>query len=163
MKHEWSDEELSKNWAISEAEANLLENKTEIGRLGFAVLLKFFNLTARLPRQAAEVPLLAVWFIAKQLKSSPSLWHEYEWGRRNFIYHRQEIRSFFGFRKTKVSDVSAAIEYLRQDILPQITGFDRQLFELGEFFRRAKIELPTPQRQERILRSARMQFDKQGY
>jgi len=161
MKHEWADEELIEHWTISEAEAKLLENKTQIGRLGFAVLLKFFNLTARLPRQAADVPLLAVSFIAKQLKSSPGLWNHYEWGGRNYVYHRQEIRAFFGFRKTKVSDVAAAVEYLRQDILPQITGFERQLFDLGEFFRRTKIELPTPNRQERILRSARMQFEKQ--
>ena len=55
MKHDWTDEELLEHWTLSETELPLLANKTEIGRLGFAVLLKFFSLTARLPRQAAQV------------------------------------------------------------------------------------------------------------
>ena len=42
MKHEWTDLEFA-DWTLLPSEAALLANKTGPTRLGFAVLLKFFQ------------------------------------------------------------------------------------------------------------------------
>jgi hypothetical protein len=48
-------EDLIECWTLDEAEFQLLANKTGATRLGFALLLKFFELGARFPRQE-DVP-----------------------------------------------------------------------------------------------------------
>jgi len=44
-------------------------NKTGATRLGFAVLLKFFESEARFPRSADELPPSAVTYLAEQQSS----------------------------------------------------------------------------------------------
>ena len=48
MKREWTDLEFA-DWTLLPPEAALLANKTGPTRLGFAVLLKFFQYAARFP------------------------------------------------------------------------------------------------------------------
>jgi hypothetical protein len=48
MKREWTDLEFA-DWTLLPSEAALLANKTGPTRLGFAVLLKFFQYAARFP------------------------------------------------------------------------------------------------------------------
>jgi hypothetical protein len=55
MKHEWTDLEFA-GWTLLPPEAALLANKTGPTRLGFAVLLKFFQYAARFPLSMGEVP-----------------------------------------------------------------------------------------------------------
>lgn len=56
MKRLWETDELVEHWTLMPPEVELLANKTGATRLGFAVLLKFFQLEALFPQQAAEVP-----------------------------------------------------------------------------------------------------------
>ena len=44
MKRVWTDEELSEYWALHPGERKWIANKTGPTRLGFAVVLKFFQL-----------------------------------------------------------------------------------------------------------------------
>jgi hypothetical protein len=55
MKREWTDLEFA-DWTLLPSEATLLANKTGPTRLGFAVLLKFFQYAARFPLSMQEVP-----------------------------------------------------------------------------------------------------------
>jgi hypothetical protein len=65
MKREWTDLEFA-DWTLLPSEAALLANKTGPTRLGFAVLLKFFQYAARFPLSMREVPATAVAYIARQ-------------------------------------------------------------------------------------------------
>jgi hypothetical protein len=65
-KHEWTDLEFA-DWTLLPSEAALLANKTGPTRLGFAVLLKFFQHAARFPLSIQEVPAAAVAHIAGQV------------------------------------------------------------------------------------------------
>ena len=56
MKREWAAEELAEHWTLLPDERELLANKTGVTRLGFAVLLKFFQAESRFPRASQEVP-----------------------------------------------------------------------------------------------------------
>lgn len=56
MQRDWDPEDLIACWTLVEADWKLLANKRGATRLGFALLLKFFEIEARFPRQASEVP-----------------------------------------------------------------------------------------------------------
>lgn len=57
-------------------------NKTAAMRLGFALLLKYFELDARFPRPAGAVPRVAVDYVAERVKVDPGLFAEYAWSGR---------------------------------------------------------------------------------
>ena len=54
MRREWDLEELIKCWTLDEGEFELVGNKSGATRLGFSLMLKFFELEARFPRQEEE-------------------------------------------------------------------------------------------------------------
>jgi hypothetical protein len=55
MKREFSQEELAEGWTLAPNELLLMMNKSGPGRLGFAALLKFFQVEARFPFHKGEV------------------------------------------------------------------------------------------------------------
>jgi Domain of unknown function (DUF4158) len=63
MRREWELEDLIACWTLDEEEFALLANKSGATRLGFAVLLKYFEQEARFPRRE-DVPRAAVDFVA---------------------------------------------------------------------------------------------------
>jgi hypothetical protein len=60
MKRHWETDELVEHWTLLPRETELLTNKTGATRLGFAVLLKFFQLEAYFPQQATDVPTVEI-------------------------------------------------------------------------------------------------------
>ena len=60
MKRRWDDVELNEYWSLSHDEFELLTNRTERGRLGFAVLLKFFEVDGSVVVRATPPPCLSV-------------------------------------------------------------------------------------------------------
>ena len=60
VRREWEPEALIERWTLVGADWELVANKSGATRLGFAVLLKFFELEGRFPRHAGEVPRRAV-------------------------------------------------------------------------------------------------------
>jgi Domain of unknown function (DUF4158) len=67
MKRDWPADELAEQWTLLAGERELLANKTGATRLGFAVLLKFFQCEARFPQSRQEVPVSVVASLAKQV------------------------------------------------------------------------------------------------
>ncbi len=104
MKRQWSAEELVEQFTLMPDETDLLANKSGANCLGFALLLKFFEIEARFPTSRQEVPQLVISYIAKQLDLSPRVYREYEWQGRTIERHRAEIRDFFGFRESTLQD-----------------------------------------------------------
>ncbi|TDD53254.1 DUF4158 domain-containing protein [Nonomuraea terrae] len=70
MRREWELEDLIECRTLDEAEGELLANKSGATRLGFALLLKFFELGGRLPRRE-DVPKAAVDYVAGQVNRPP--------------------------------------------------------------------------------------------
>jgi hypothetical protein len=111
MKRHWETDELVEHRTLLPRETELLTNKTGATRLGFAVLLKFFQLEAYFPQQASAVPTVAVEFIAKQVKVAPEQFERYQWRGRTIEYHRAQIRKLHGFRETTVGVVRSYVRY----------------------------------------------------
>jgi hypothetical protein len=117
MKREWHPDELVEHWTILPGDRHLIGNKSGPTRLGFAVLLKFFQHEGRFPRQPSEVPLSIVASIAQQVNVGPETWEQYDWNGRAIEYHRAQIRQHLGFREASVADGEALRTWLCDHVL----------------------------------------------
>ena len=154
MQHAWSDDELTIHWSFTPDELALVPHGSDANRLGFAVQLKFFDLEGRFPRTPREIPLAALGFVAEQLGLSPVVLQQYAWRGRTRKQHRAAIRTFVGFRTFTAADVSTLDTWLRQAILPSEQN-PHYLLDLAlDWCREHRLEPPTPQRLERLIRSA---------
>ena len=82
MSGEWSTEDdLIASWTLVGEDWNLVGNKTGATRLGFSLVLKFFEIEARFPRDASEFPAAAVTYVAEQVKVDPGELVAYRFSR----------------------------------------------------------------------------------
>ena len=79
MKRNWQPEELVEHWTLLLTELDRIDQRTDSNRLGFALLLKFFQYAGRFPNQPSEIPKDVVRYVAQQLKISPSSFTDYDW------------------------------------------------------------------------------------
>ena len=154
MKRQWDSEELVEHFTLLPDESILLDNLSGSNRLGFALLLKFFQIEARFPISKQEIPKSVVSYIAKQVDVSPRAIKEYSFSGRTIERHRSQIRQFFGFRETTVEDAFELTKWLQEKVL----AYDRQESHLEaaayQRLRSLKLEPPSPDRIERLIRSA---------
>jgi hypothetical protein len=71
-------------------ELALLGNKTGATRLGFAVLLKFFQKEARFPAYKNEVPGAVIAYLATQARVPAKAYLQYDWQGRSIMEHRAD-------------------------------------------------------------------------
>ncbi|WP_067674861.1 DUF4158 domain-containing protein [Nocardia miyunensis] len=104
MRQEWSTEDLIGSWTLVGDDWRRVGNKTGATRLGFGLLLRFFEIEARFPDRPEELPAVAVAYMAEQVKVDPGFLSEYRWSGRTIEYHRAQVRDAFGFREFSRSD-----------------------------------------------------------
>jgi uncharacterized protein DUF4158 len=92
MRRQWENEELIEYWMLSVWDLAQLSNKTGATRLGFAVLLKFFQREARFPIYKNDVPSVVIAFVATQVGVATEAYLQYDWQGRTIKDHRAEIR-----------------------------------------------------------------------
>jgi|SRR5712691_9990846 len=114
MRRDSQADEVAQQWTLLPGERELLANKTGATRLGFAVLLNFFQCEARFPQSRQEVPLSVVACLAKQVGVPAACYAEYDWQGRAIKYHRAQIRSFLCFREATLRDAEALTAYLSE-------------------------------------------------
>jgi hypothetical protein len=152
VKPNWSTEELIENWTLIPQELELVKKKIGAGQIGFAVLLKYFQLMARFPDEQSEIPQTVIEYIASQLETNPLLYSQYNWQGRTIKNHRAEIRELFGFRTATLSDSEEIFQWLIVYILPSELRFEVLQAEIYQRFRAAKIEPPTTKQiQDRLV------------
>jgi len=160
MKRHWDEQELAEHWWLTHDEFELVQNRTTRSRLGFAVLLKFFQVEGRFPFERKEVPTRVLDYLSSQLDVSREAFIEYPLSGRSSERDRAQIRSLLGFRRVTVEDAHALTDWLRGAVLP----VDPQPEHLGEaaldWCRRNQIEPPSSARLERILRSSLNGYEK---
>jgi hypothetical protein len=77
VRREWKPEELIACWTLVDDNWRLVGNKTGATRLGFGLILKYFELKGRFPRHAGEIPRQAVDYVAGQVKVAPAEFAQY--------------------------------------------------------------------------------------
>jgi hypothetical protein len=153
VRRDWQPEELVESWTLVEGDWRLVGNKAGATRLGFAALLKFFELEARFPRHAGEVPPAAVDYLAGQVKVDPTLFASYSWTGRTIEYHRAQVRRALGFREASRADEEKLVFWLAAEVVPVEPSDERLREALLARCRADRIE--PPGRMERIVRAAR--------
>ncbi len=88
-----------------------------MAQVSLGLLLKFFELEARFPRRAGELPA-AVRYVASQVKVDPVLLEDYAWSGSTIEYHRAQIRASLGFRESTRDDEERFTAWLATDICP---------------------------------------------
>ncbi len=69
MKRLWTNDDLVAQWSLQPGELALVEYKEGANRLGFALLLKYFQIDGRFPRQKHDVPVPVIAFVANHSTS----------------------------------------------------------------------------------------------
>lgn len=104
VRQDWEPEDLIEVWTLLEDDMKRVRNKSGATRLGFALLLKFFEVGARCPESAKEMPAAAVEYVAQQVKVPAAAWEDYDWQGDRIKRHRKEIREAYGFRANTKED-----------------------------------------------------------
>jgi Domain of unknown function (DUF4158) len=141
-------------WTLRAADRALLGNKSGATRLGFAVLLKLFQTEGRFPRRPEDVPAAAVEVLAPQVGVPAAAWRGYDWRGRTIEYHRAQIRAALGFREATDEDAVALVRWLEERALDLERRHDRLLAAAREHCRALRLEPPSPDRLDRLVRSA---------
>ena len=163
MKRQWSVGELQESWTLLPAEVNLLANKRDENRLGFALLLKFFQIEGRFPESKNEIPRPCAAFVAEQIDIPVSAflkYFDYDGNKRNVMYQRAQIRDFMGFRECTVNDSNKVAKWLRNKILPSGNTEEQVRAATYQRFKDLGIEPPETSQIDRLVRSAINSHDK---
>lgn len=161
MKRKWDNHELTEHWVIDENEQPLILNKRGVNRLGFALLLKFFQLEGRFPEKPYEIPRVVRAFVAEQLSVDENDYGQYDWEGRGIKRHRVEIRKLYGFRRTGKEELDSLRQWLIDEVIPKGVDERRVKVLLYAEFRTRKVEPPSNAQIERLLNSAHHQFEVQ--
>jgi hypothetical protein len=152
VDREREPDQLIERWTLLEADHALLANKTGPTRLGFAVLLKFFEIEGRFPDGSAEVPRVASAYVARQLGIDPSAIAGYGWSGRTIEYHRAQIRRALGFRQTTEADEARLAQWLAAEVCPVELDRHRLVEGLVTRCRAERLEPPAPGQLDRCRR-----------
>lgn len=137
-----------------------VRNKSGTTRLGFALLLKFFEVEARFPESAKEVPAAAVEYVAQQVKVPAGAWADYDWQSKAIQRHRGEIRAAYGFRANTEEDQDRLAAWLATELCPVELSRDRLAAAVVARCRNDRIEPPAPGQVRRLVGKAVKDFEK---
>jgi len=118
VKRNWSEQELEHHWFLPTEEQALLSNMTARNRLGFAILLKFFQAQNRFPVEHSEIAPAVLDYVAAQVRVHPKHFRDYALEGRTASNHHSKIRLFCGIRRASAEDGQHLIAWLIQEVLP---------------------------------------------
>ncbi|NES00278.1 MAG: Tn3 family transposase [Symploca sp. SIO1B1] len=158
-KADWEHDELIENWTLVPQELELVRNKVGGNQIGFALLLKHFQLFARFPEQQSSIPQVIISYIANQIKIPESAYSSFDWQGRSAKVYRVEIRRLFNFRVATVQDSAQISDWLIQEILPNEQRIEPITQIVYQRFRELQIEPTTAGQVERLIRSSIHQYE----
>ena len=159
MQTEWDPDELISVWTLVREDWDLIANKSGATRLGFAVLLKFYQIEGRFPAYPEEVPAAAVRYLGSLVKVDPVLFAKYSRTGRTIKNHRAQIRELHGTRGPTEADEERWAQWLADEMCPTETSRDGLADALVRRCRSEKVEPPTSGQVERIVASGCRRFD----
>lgn len=159
VKPNWDTEELIEHWTLLPQELELVENKVGGNKIGFALLLKHFQLFASFPERSSSIPKVIISYIASQTNTPESFYSDYDWSGRSAKSYRVEIRRLFNFRVATVQDSEEMSNWLIQEILPNEQRFEAIREVVTQRWRELQLEPPTTNQVERLIKSAIYQYE----
>lgn len=130
-------------------------------RLGFAVLLKYFQLEGHYPKHVKFIDPVMLSCIANQLDVLPSRIDNFDWEGRSTERFRSEIRELLGYKKATLQDADRLKSWLAKEVFPNTVKRTEQIAHAYEYFRKQRIEPFTSGRMDRYIKSAYYSFEQQ--
>lgn len=146
MRQEWSPEDVVACWTLVDGDRDLVANKTGPTRLGFRLMLRFFEIEGRFPEFIEEFPQPAVEYVAELVKVPTAELAKYDLAGAK--RHRKQIREVLGFWPSTLADEERLTAWLAAEVCPVELVEDRQREALLVRCRVARIEPPGPTRVE---------------
>ncbi|RGA00701.1 DUF4158 domain-containing protein, partial [Microbispora triticiradicis] len=159
MRREWSPEDVVACWTLVGSDWDLMANKSGPTRLGFALMLKFFELEGRFPQLIEEFPQAAVDYVADVVKVPAEDLAKYDLASRSAKGHRTQIREALGFRPATRADEERLTAWLAAEVCPVELVEERLRAAVLVQCRSDRIE--PPGRIERMVAAARARADRQ--
>lgn len=163
MKRDWEIPELQDYWTLQPGELTLLTSRNDENRLGFALLLKFFQIEGRFPDSKTEIPRKCAAFVAEQIDIPVSVFlkfFDYSTDNKTVKNQRAQIRAYTGFRECTVDDSKKITKWLRNNILPQGNTEEHIRLAVYQRFIELRLEPPERTRIDRLVKSAIASHDK---
>ncbi|WP_026808952.1 Tn3 family transposase [Arenibacter latericius] len=151
MKRNWTADEILEYFTILEKEMVLVSGFKNTGKLGFLVILKFFQIEAKFPVSKEEIPYALIQFIAKQLHSPLQDFDDYPLDGRTFKRHKNLIREHFGFRISTIETYKEVALSLK--MLDKWHDKKKIRAEAIGLYRKLKVELPSSNRLDKLVDS----------
>lgn len=146
-------------WTLVDDDWRLLGNKAGATRLGFALVLKYFEIEGEFPRYGEQVPSTAVEFVADLVKVDPGEFGKYSFDNRAAKYHRGQIREALGFNSATEDDEARWVQWLASEQCPVEQNRGRLEVALRQRCRSERVEPPSGGQIERVIRSALRQHE----
>jgi hypothetical protein len=159
VKWHWTEDELEMQWSLSAEELALLPGRTDSGRLGCAILLKFFQFQGFFPSNPKSIPHEIAAYLAQVTNSALGDLDVYDWDGRTGQRHRKKILSFLGLRRPSGEDLQQLRTWLPTEILPLDVPFNRLQELTIEWFAQQSFAPLDPTPLERLLRSTIHAFE----
>jgi hypothetical protein len=163
MRQNFTPQELAEHFTLLPAEQELLANKTGANRLGFVVLLKYFQWEGRFPEHVPDVPRAVVDHIARPLTIPGERYLQYDLEGRSARYHKEQIRQWTGFRVGTTADADAITTWLCAHTRVDEATPARLTVQALERYKALHIEPPTPGRLERMTHAAQRTLEEQFF
>ena len=164
MRQHFTPQELAEHFTLLPAEQELLANKTGVNRLGFVVLLKYFQWEGRFPEHVQDVPRAVVRpSCAAHSPSLASAYRQYDLEGRIARYHKEQIRQWTGFRVGTTADADAITTWLCAHTRVDDATPTRLTGRALERYKALHIEPPTPGRLERMTHAAQRTLEEQFF
>lgn len=161
MKRFWEPDELADHFTLTDTDWDLISNKTEETRLGFAVLLKYLPYEGSFPKQTADVPPAVIAHIATQVEVAAEKFVSYAFSGRTHRDHRSQIRTALHYRPSTEQDLRDLSAWLVTQIRPEDHYTDAAKEAGLERLHTLRIEPPSPKQVRRALKSAAHTMEEQ--
>lgn len=163
MKKEWTIDEEIEAFILSDREMAFVTTKYRATRIGFAVMLKYFQMEHQFPVEKNDIPPDMPLFIAKQLQLSPDAFTTFQFDSKTAYRQRQEILQFCGFREENEGDRKSLQDWLDDNIYEYNQDVDLLKEQIYRKYRIEKISIPSEWQIETLVRGRIRQKEQQFY
>jgi len=147
---------------LSDEELSLVNAKRgSKNKLGFAILLKYFQLEGRYPKHVKFIDPFMLNSVAHQLNIPASCVDHFDWEGRSTERFRNEIRKLFGYKLATLQDIDKLKIWLIREVFPNAVKQPQQIEYAYVYFREQRIEPFTSKELERHIQSAHYAFEQQ--
>jgi len=149
---------IDPDWALTRAELDFLQKYRGKNRFQGALFLKHYQKNACFPACTDALEFSVIRSIIEQLECDDSV-HDLDFQDRTAERQRRDIRDYLGFRAPNTDDYSNIDDWLCREIIEepeQTSGFHDAL---TQWFLIHRVEKPSEQKQERIIKGALAAFE----